>query len=143
MLSAAAIIAGNWLLFVMPWVYNPASLAHLLKVAGMPARHEDMWALVDLASITLLAWSCRHLWWSVIIAGAYLGALALHVVAANAGLDYEQYETFLDAALVLQLAVIFVVGGRGLADLVFHWSRVRGLHLLGRTPVEQREEASR
>lgn len=142
-LIAAGIIAGNWLLFAMPWIYNPLSLAHMLKVVGFPARHEDIWALVDVLSLALLAHYCRHLWWSATIAAAYLGTLVTLWVGGEIGLDYDQYEHILDAALVMQLAVVLTLGGGGIADLLSDCGRRARLFLLGRPPVASAVETPR
>jgi len=139
----ASVVAVNWLLFAMPWIYNTASLAHLLRLSGVPALHEDMWSVADLASIIILALWARHLWWSQIIAGCYMVTLSMLTVAAEMQLDYDQYAMVLDAALVVQLAVIFMLGGGGFADrLLAHWNsyRFRGL---GRRSLARYEETSR
>ena len=142
-MTVAGIVATNWVLFAMPWIYNPASPAHLMKVIGFPALHQDMWSIADLASIILLAVCARHLWWSHIIAAAYLITLGMLAVATHKQLDYDQYAMVMDAALVVQLAVIFMLGGGGFADrLLAHWSTYR-VHLLGRGSVAHKEEAPR
>lgn len=140
---AAGIMAVNWLLFAMPWINNSVSPAHLLKLGGWHTSHEGMWALADLASLALLARHCRHLWWSGTIAAAYLGMLTTLWAAGEIGLDYDQYAYILDAALSMQLAVIFTLGGGGIVDRlsdVWRSARLRGL---GRAPVGACEEAAR
>ena len=113
---SAIVIAANWLLFAMPWVYHPLSPAHLLKVWGLPTSHEDMWALTDLLSLIIVAWAGRSVWWSPMLWSVYLATLAMHAVAWANGLQYVEYETVLDACLVVQIAVLFVVGGDECAD---------------------------
>jgi len=112
----AAVITANWLLFAMPWIYNPLSPAHILKVWGLPATHEDMWALADLLSLIVVVWAGRAVWWSPMIWTVYLATLSMHALAWLNGFQYVEYETVLDACLVVQIAVLFVVGGDGIAD---------------------------
>lgn len=119
-------VLGNWALFVMPWVYNPLSIAHLLKVAGLPIGHEDAWALTDLASIFIIGYAGRHVWWSPIIWSLHMSMLAMLSVAWANSLEYIQYSAVLDACLIVQLAVLFLVGGEGCADhLSSLWCRLR------------------
>lgn len=112
---AALVVLVNWLLFAMPWIDNDLSLAHLAKMIGMPAKHEDAWALMDLLSLVIVAWVGRSVWWSPMVWTVYLATLAMHAVAWANGLQYEEYATVLDACLVVQIAVLFVVGGDGCA----------------------------
>jgi len=109
-------VLGNWALFVMPWVYNPLSIAHLLKIAGLPVVHEDAWALTDLASIFIIGYAGRYVWWSPIIWSLHMSMLAMLSVAWANSLEYIQYSAVLDACLIVQLAVLFLVGGEGCAD---------------------------
>jgi len=43
----------------------------------------------------------------------------MHALAWLNGFQYVEYETVLDACLVVQIAVLFVVGGDGCADRLF------------------------
>lgn len=129
---AAATLTANWVLFAMPWVYNPASLAHLLKVAGFSARHEDMWALADVLSLFVIGWGCREHWWAGALIGPYIAMLAMHVVAYCAGMEYREYALLLDLAFAVQLAVIFMLGGDGVSDRLsacWCWGRRSMAHL--------------
>lgn len=131
---AAGIIAGNWLLFAMPWIYNPLSLAHMLKVAGFPARHEDMWALVDVLSLLTVCWYGRALWWTGLLIGPYLASLTMLTTGWAEGADYDQYSLMLDLCLLVQLAVIFWLGGDGVLDRLsagWRW----GQRWLARVPM--------
>jgi hypothetical protein len=133
-LFAALVILANWTLFVMPWVYNPASPAHLMKVAGYPASHENMWALADVLSLCSIGWFCRDHLWTGILLGNYLGMLSMLAVAHVNGLKYVDYSMALDAALTVQLAVILTLGGGGVSDrLSAGWHR--GRRVLADLPV--------
>jgi hypothetical protein len=120
---AALVVAVNWLLFSMPWIYNPASLAHLLVTAGMPVEHADMWAVTDLISLITVIVACRHLWWAPVLWAPYLVTLAMLAVAWCNSLEYVEYSAVLDAALVVQLATLFAVGGDGCADRMLDFCR--------------------
>jgi hypothetical protein len=121
---AGSVILLNWALFVTPWVCNELSLAHLLKLVGAPATHEDMWALTDLLSMTALVVVGRNIWWSAILWSVYFAMLAMHAVAYINDLQYVEYKGVLNAGLIVQLAVLFVVGGDGCADYLSRCWRV-------------------
>jgi len=136
-LTAALVIATNWLLFSMPWIYAPASLAFVLSDWGMPASTEDTWSVIDLISLMIVGIVCRRFWWSPILWSAYLVTLSMHAVAWANGLEYLDYRRVLDAALILQLATLFVVGGGDCADRVFDsWRSFRGVRGGSRRVVE-------
>jgi len=127
----AWVLALNWLLFASYWIYAPSSPAFLLYAIGIQVKHEDMWALADLVSLVAVGWHCRNLWWSPLLWCVYLVTLVMHVIAWANSLQYTDYIEVLDAALIIQLAVIFMLGGGGCADLLSNcWTRLRGV---GRT----------
>ena len=71
---------------------------------------------------------CRHTWWAPVLWSPYLVTLSMHAVAWANDLEYVAYKDVLDAALIVQLATLFVVGGGGCADRVFDCCRrFRGL----------------
>lgn len=115
-IMVAMVISANWLLFAMPWIYAPASLAFIAFDLGIPARQEDGWAAVDLISLMIVGWQGRDAWWSPIIWSIYLVTLAMHAIAWANELQYVEYKYVLNAALIIQLAVIFMLGGGGCAD---------------------------
>lgn len=125
---AAMVITTNWFLFSMPWIYAPASLAFIVSGWGMYMTHEETWSAVDLFSLVAVGVACRHLWWSPILWSTYLVTLSMHAVAWANGLEYLEYRRVLDAAIILQLATLFVVGGGDCADRVFDcWRSFRGV----------------
>lgn len=126
--KVAGILAINWLLFSLPWIYAPASYAFLV---GIPARQEDGWALFDLLSMMSVIVVCWRVWWAPVIWSIYLVMLSMHAVAWANGLEYIDYAAVLDAGVAVQLAVIFMVGGPGCADrLLAGWGRFRSVGLL-------------
>lgn len=136
-LTAALVIATNWLLFSMPWIYAPASLAFVLSGWGIDVSTEDTWSVIDLASLIAVGLTCRRFWWSPILWSAYMVTLSMHAVAWANGLEYLDYRRVLDAALILQLATLFVVGGGDCADRVFDcWRSLRGVRGAARRVVE-------
>lgn len=122
MAFAAWTLAINWLLFSSFWIYAPLSPAFLVYGAGeqlgieIAVRHEDMWALADLMSLVAVSIRCRNAWWSPLLWVPYLITLTMHTIAWCNGLEYIDYRAVLDASLVIQLAVIFTLGGGGCAD---------------------------
>lgn len=126
--TAAWVLAGNWLLFACAWIYAPLSPAFLLYGVGIKVKQEDMWALVDLLSLIVVAVRTRHIWWGPLLWTPYLVTLCMHAVAWGAALEYIEYRAVLDAALLIQLAVLFTLGGGGCADrLSDMWGGLRGV----------------
>lgn len=116
--AAAWVLAGNWLLFASAWIYAPLSPAFLLYGLGIKVMQQDMWALADLLSLIVVAHRSRHVWWGPLLWSTYLVTLSMHAIAWAADLQYLDYRSVLDASLLLQIAIILTLGGRGIADRV-------------------------
>lgn len=126
--KVAGILAANWLLFSMPWIYAPASFEFVMHALGLPGRQEDGWAMLDLASLVMVTVVGWRVWWSPIIWSIYLVQLTMHAVAWANGLEYVDYAAVLDGGLAVQLAVLFMIGGPGFAvHLSSLWHRLRGV----------------
>jgi len=140
-LTAAMVISLNWLLFAMAWIHPEASPAFVMTDLGVYMTHEDTWSVMDLVSLMIVGVVCRRFWWSPILWSAYLVDLAMLAVAWANGLKYLDYRRVLDAALILQLATLFVVGGGDARSrLSDWWGRIRLRHL-GWAPMVHRSEA--
>ncbi len=137
---AARILAANWLLFASYWIYAPLSPAFIVYGAGealgldLPVKHEDMWALADLTAMMLVGLRCRDIWWGPVLWSVYMVSLSMHAVAWANGMLYLEYRPVLDACLILQAAIILMMGGGGCADYLSGlWVRIRRL---GRSAVQ-------
>lgn len=126
---AAWVLLGNWLAFSMPWIYAPASPAFIASSLGIYMPNIDMWALADLASLVAVSVRCRNAWWSPLLWVPYLITLTMHTIAWCNQLEYIDYRAVLDASLVMQLAVIFTLGGGGCADRLSDLWGLRGVVL--------------
>ena len=136
-LTAALVIATNWLLFAMAWIHPETSPAFVMTDLGFYMTHEDTWSIIDLISLIIVGVVCRRFWWSPILWSAYLVTLSMHAVAWANGLEYLDYRRVLDAALILQLATLFVVGGGDCADRMFDcWRSFRGVRGAARRMAE-------
>lgn len=134
---AGWVLLINWLLFASPWIYAPLSPAFLLADIGLPAEPEDMWALADLASMIVVAIRCRNVWWGPMLWSVYMVTLCMHAVAWANGLEYLEYKAVLDASLVMQLAILFMLEGGGCADyLSAVWRRFRRVGVGARRNAE-------
>lgn len=125
----ATVLGGNWLLFAMPWIYAPAAPAFALEVSNL-----DAWALTDLISMVMIGWAGRDTYWSPALWGPYLITLSMFAIAWVSGLPYVDYKFVLDAALTIQLAVIFAIGGGDCADYLSDLWRTCRLRILGDGP---------
>lgn len=122
----AAVLGGNWLLFAMPWIYAPAAPSFALQVNNI-----DAWALADLLSMMAIGWAGRDAYWSPALWGPYMVTLSMFAIAWTGGLPYVEYKYVLDAALTLQLAVIFAIGGGDCADYLSDLGRRCRVRLMG------------
>lgn len=121
--TAALVILGDWLLFSMPWIYAPASLAFVAKGVGLSMRQIDGWAMIDLCAMICLIGCCWRVWWGPLLWVPLLVNLVMYAVAYANHLDYISYQNVLDASLSVQLATVFLIGGPGCADRVSRcWS---------------------
>ena len=133
---AAAVIASNWLLFAMPWIYAPAALSFAVGGSNL-----DAWAMTDLLSMVVIAWAGRGAWWSPAIWSLYLVTLSMFSIAYALGLPYDQYLYVLDGALIVQLSMIFVIGGGDVADFLSDRWRYSRLRILGWTTLALRKRS--
>lgn len=114
----AGVLLANWLVCSMPWIYLPFSYEAVTNAIGMRQPQEDGWALADLLGLAATAWVGRRVWWGLFLPALYLGMLAMHVIAWSSSLQYQDYSALLDAALCIQLALIFALGGGGVSTLL-------------------------
>lgn len=121
---SGGVIAGNWLLFSMPWIYAPASFAFVVNAAGVSCSQLDGWAIIELCALITLVGVCWRVWWGPMLWAPSLINLTMYAVAYANHLEYVEYQNVLDASLSVQLAVIFVLGGPGCADRVLRCWRV-------------------
>lgn len=140
--AAGWIVFINWALFAASW-YPPIAPAFLLADLGMPAQPEEIWALVDFASLFAVMVVCRQCWWAPLLWSPYLICLCMHVVAWVNGLNYIDYNEVLDGALLVQLAVLFMMGGGDCADRVLGSRLFRSLVLSTRRSRRSPNEAAR
>lgn len=116
MIVTACQLFINWLLFAMPWIYPPASLAWIVSAHGIYVHNVDMWSAVDLLSLVLVGYVGWRVWWMPVLAMIYLIKLGTYAVAWATGLQYLEYRDVLDMGLTVQLAILFMIGGGDCAD---------------------------
>lgn len=128
---AASVLAVNWLLFAMPWIYAPLAPSFIVSSAGVRVSNLDMWALADLISLMVIGWHGRFIWWSPMLWSIYLVTLCMYSIAWALELQYVEYKYVLDGALIVQIAIILAMGGGGCADyLLDRWRRLRLLAMV-------------
>lgn len=114
----ATVLLANWLICSMPWIYLPLSYEAMTNAWGIRQPQEDGQSLADLIGLMVTAWIGREVWWGMVLPASYLGVLAMHVVAWSGHIEYQDYSLLLDAALCVQLAIILMLGGGGVSDLL-------------------------
>ncbi len=118
-ISLAVIMTIGWAFYVSAW--TPANPGAALKAAGVGITNKDLWAINDAlfgAAAIGLAWS---VWWGWAFWMAALTATAAHLAYKFGGQDFETYSTLLDNILRAQIALFFLIGGRGVADRLLHF----------------------
>lgn len=126
LVKIAAVLWLNWFCFSMPWIYAPASFEFVMHNLGLPGKQEHGWAINDMLSVIVCVTVCWRVWWAPLVWSPFLVNLSMLAVATTTGLRYTDYHFVLDASLVVQIAVIFSLGGGGVRD------RVLGSRLLRR-----------
>lgn len=121
--KVASVLTLNWLACNMPWINVDWSYSAVVHAWGLPGKQTDGFALFDFVAMVTVAYIGWDVWWSAIIWSVSFIQLTMHAVAWANGLQYADYAPVLDAALAVQIAAIFVVGGPGCADLVFRCGR--------------------
>jgi len=116
MIVTASQMLLNWLLFVMPWIYAPASLAWVISAQGVYVHNVDVWSAVDLLSLVLVGYMGWRVWWMPVFAVIYLVKLGTYAVAWAIGAKYLEYRDVLDMGLTVQIALILMIGGGDCAD---------------------------
>lgn len=101
------------------WVQQPFAPQFLLAHIGLHYKGVEMWALGDCLTGCLWLWVARDTKW-----GDYLWVMAfaqetLHFGLLNAGMDPDLYLWSLDAILLMQAAVFFGGGHKGVADRLY------------------------
>jgi hypothetical protein len=128
-LGVSLILLAVWAVYVMPWVWEPASIAGVLYRLGVTSiTHMHVAIAVDaLASMAVLTIGAMHKWaWG--IWGCFIFMLCDHATADIFGVPYYPYSRALDAAFLAQLAILYMLGGRGVFDnLSRGFDRVRRL----------------
>jgi hypothetical protein len=107
----ALLLLVNWVSFVA--TYTPYSPARAL---GM--RPQDWWAMMD-GLCGVVAMLAFQRWW-----GWALWAISILQEILHAGHDFGWYDQFtytdyLDSVLRAQIALFFLIGGRGVGDFLY------------------------
>jgi hypothetical protein len=115
-IGLACVMTAGWALYVSAW--TPANPGAALGIAN-----KDLWAISDAlfgAAAIGLAWA---VWWGWAFWMAALTATGAHLAYKFWGHDFEAYSTLLDNLLRAQIALFFMIGGRGVADRVLRGCR--------------------
>ena len=115
-MASAAILFVGWALFNAPW--------HgwgLHVWTGLD--NASCWALQDAvaAAFILAIWWRRPHLWLITGWGVYIGQIGCHLIYACAGnAIWKPYSDALDASYLVQLIILFGVGGHGAVRSVAH-----------------------
>lgn len=116
MIVTASQMLLNWLLFVMPWIYAPASLAWIVSAHGVYIHNVDAWAVTDLLSLVLVLRIGWRVWWMPAFVMIYLIKLSTYAIAWATAAEYLEYRDVLDMGLTVQIALVLMIGGGDCAD---------------------------
>lgn len=107
----------GWASFVASWSdYGPAALLWRTRLA---IRSEDIWCMTDalLGSVVIaIAWDR---WWAWALWATFLTQVGMHTMYRPFhAWDYPAYPLALGYVFNAQIAVFFMVGGKGAADRI-------------------------
>lgn len=131
----SALLFANWAQYVLSWTpYNPTEI---LYRAGLPIEGNTLWMLIDAiigSSSVVIAF---RFWWGWALWLSSIAQLFLHAGYKDGLYDFQSYSSCLDWVLKAQIAVFFLIGGRGVRD------RLADLHrFLDERRVHGRRSAS-
>lgn len=117
---AASVVAlgllANWM--VCGWAYTAPAIVQ---------RHAvDLWTIADLTFGLFALWHGYRHWWGWALWGSTIIQQCLHVT--HAALGATHYLDALDGLLRAQIAVFLLLGGKGIADLIYR-AVDRGRHV--------------
>lgn len=114
--TLAALMTLGWAFYVSAW--TDASPAMALAALGLPVTNKDMWSVMDalfgFAAIALAFMT----WWGWALWATALTATAMHLSYRYGAGDFDAYSHVLDKILLAQMAIFYVIGGRGVADRI-------------------------
>lgn len=124
--TLALLLAINFLFCALAW--TPYAPKHLLAPLGIVISSKDTWMLADAlfgsAAVALMFWR----WWGWALWSLAFVQVGLHVARQRNLIEPDLYSGGLDIVLHAQLAVFFVIGGRGLVGCLSDFAaRLRGV----------------
>lgn len=135
----SVLMTAGWAFYVAAW--TSADPGASLQAIGLPLTNKDLWSISDAmfgVAAMAFAWS---VWWGWAFWLIALVQVAAHIGYKFTGHDFAAYAAVLDNLLRAQIALFFIIGGRGVADRVLR--ACRRLRDAGRTayPAFQRSRA--
>jgi len=122
----AAGIALNWCF--VEWTYSASSPQAWLRAQGIPTSAVDLWTIADLSVGVLAIFTGRLRWWGWVVYMLCMTQVFAHSFRGQ--LSDENYTFWLDKMLLAQVAVFFLLGGKGVSDRM---CSLLGLHRLERS----------
>lgn len=109
-------LAANFLLCALS--FTDTSMKSALSVIGFSMTHKETWMLAD----TLLGAFCvtvayRRLW-AYALCAMCMGQIGVHAALMEHVIDGDAYSEILDIVLHAQVAVFYLLGGRGVGQLL-------------------------
>lgn len=124
--ALAAGIALNWCF--VEWTYSASSPQAWLRAQGIPTSSVDLWTIADLCVGVLAIFTGRLRWWGWAVYMLCMTQVFAHSFRAQ--MSDENYTFWLDKMLLAQVAVFFLLGGKGVSDRL---CSLLGLYRLERT----------
>lgn len=128
-LAAFVLAAGivlDWCF--VEWTYSASSPQAWLRAQGIPTSAVDLWTIADLSVGVLAIFTGRLRWWGWSIYMLCMAQVFTHSFRTQ--LSDENYTFWLDKMLLAQVAVFFLLGGKGVSDRL---CSLLGLYRLERT----------
>ena len=110
-LPLAALLFVGWFEYILAWTpFKPANLFHGLL------NSKDLWSIMDGIFGALAITTAYRYWWGWVLLLTSLCQEVFHAAYWLRVYDFEVYSSFLDIALLAQIGVFVLIGGRGVRD---------------------------
>lgn len=111
----AALLFSNFVFCALG--YTDHAPKYALHRLGLDISTKELWAIADaiFGSLTMIAF---RFWWAWALWAGAITQVLLHAARISLGLDEFIYSDALQVVLLGQIAVFFLIGGRGVRDWI-------------------------
>lgn len=113
--AASLVLLFVWILYVASWTsWSPA--AFLRSLTGMSVKSPDVWMYTDALAGGAVVLVAFQRWWGWALWASFVGMFVTHVAKSVGLLGFGPYSDILDGLFLAQVALLYLIGGRGVGD---------------------------